>query len=225
MRTKVLLLLSLLSLICHRAFAELPDVLLNQIQVIGTHNSYHIAPAPSVMSALSRRSADMASSLDYTHRPLQEQFSHLGIRQIELDLFADPDGGLYAEPAALKMAPGAPSVSHPEVMRKPGMKIIHVQDIDYLTTTPTLVHALKEVRTWLKANPASCPIMVMLELKHSAIPALTKPIPFGRKELDAVDEEILSVFTPEEIILARRYPRRVRHVARSDSQRGLAETP
>ena len=201
MRTKSLLLTFLMLLVNAVAIAELPDVRLNQIQVIGTHNSYHIAPAPPVMEALSKRSADMAKSLDYTHRPLPEQFTRFGIRQIELDLFADPEGGLYAEPAALKMAPGAPPVSHPEAMRQPGMKIVHVQDIDYLTTTPTLVHALKQVRTWLKANPTSCPIMVMLELKQSAIPALTKPIPFGRKELDVVDEEILSVFEPDEIIL------------------------
>ena len=74
------------------------------------------------------------------------------------------------------------------------MKILHVQDIDYLTTTPTLVEALKQVREWLKANPTSCPIMVLLELKQSKIPKLTKPVPFGERELDSVDKEILSVF-------------------------------
>ena len=195
------LLLSYFSLLVSQVCAETPELRFNQIQVIGSHNSYHIAPAPPVMDVLQSQSADMAKSLDYTHRPLAEQFTHLGIRQIELDLFADPEGGLFAEPGATKTIQGAPPVSSPQAMTLPGMKILHVQDIDYLTTTPTLVEALKQVREWLKANPTSCPIMVLLELKQSKIPKLTKPVPFGERELDSVDKEILSVFSPTEIIL------------------------
>ena len=178
-----------------------PKLRLNQIQVIGTHNSYHIAPPPPVMEAISRRNPQVAQSLDYTHRPLAEQFSELGIRQIELDLFADPDGGLYAEPGALKTAPGAPPAPFREAMKRPGIKILHVQDIDYLTTVPTLQQALKEVRGWLEANRSSCPIMVMLELKQSALPGFTSPVQFDSRGLDSVDQEILKVFTKDEIIL------------------------
>ena len=101
MRITIHVLMFLTALVAD-VLAELPDVRLNQIQVIGSHNSYHIAPAPPVMDALSRRSARMAESLDYTHRPLQEQFTHLGIRQIELDLFADPDGGPLRRAQSIK---------------------------------------------------------------------------------------------------------------------------
>lgn len=190
-----------LGLLVDETRGELPNVRLNQIQVVGSHNSYHIAPAPQVMDVLSRRSPKLAHSLDYTHRPLSEQFNRLGIRQIELDLFADPTGGLYAKPGALETIEGAPPVASPDAMKQPGMKILHVQDIDYLTTVPTLVHALNEVRGWLKANPTSCPIMVMLELKQSEITGLTKPVPFHGRQLDAIDKEILSVFSRDEIIL------------------------
>jgi len=140
-------------------------------------------------------------SLDYSHVPLTQQFTELGIRQIELDLFADPEGGLYAKPAALTMVQGAPPVSHVDAMKQPGAKVLHVQDIDYLTTVPTLVGALMETRAWLQANPKSCPILVLLELKQSSIPGLSQPIHFDAQQLDAVDKEILSVFTSEEIIL------------------------
>ena len=52
------------------------DVLrLNQIQVKGTHNSYHVAP----MSPLTAEWA-------YTHAPLREQFDSLGVRKVELDV-------------------------------------------------------------------------------------------------------------------------------------------
>ena len=179
------------------------DVRLSQIQVIGTHNSYHIAPSQPVMETIAKRSTELAQSLDYTHRPLAEQFSRLGIRQIELDVFADPKGGLYADPAALRMTKDAKPVADPDgAMKRPGMKVLHVQDIDYRTTVRTLVQALHQIRDWLKANPTSCPIMVMLELKQSSIGSeFTQPHPFGYEELDALDAEILSVFRPAEIIL------------------------
>jgi hypothetical protein len=56
-------------------------VRLNEIQVLGTHNSYHKAPAPSMLAELGVRGRD----IEYTHRPLTEQLSQLGIRKFELD--------------------------------------------------------------------------------------------------------------------------------------------
>ncbi len=73
---------------------------LNQIQVIGTHNSYHLAPDPAVRTLIAAAGRRQAEALDYSHRPLAEQFSKQGIRQIELDVYADPDGKLFADPAA-----------------------------------------------------------------------------------------------------------------------------
>ena len=76
------------------------EVRLNQIQVIGSHNSYHIEPSPAVRSLIATAGERQAQGLDYTHPPLAQQFSNRGVRQIELDLFHDPEGGLYAEPSA-----------------------------------------------------------------------------------------------------------------------------
>jgi hypothetical protein len=50
---------------------------LNQIQVLGTHNSYHIAPEPQLLAALGANARD----IDYSHRPLAEQLSR-GIRKL-----------------------------------------------------------------------------------------------------------------------------------------------
>ena len=69
---------------------------MNEIQVLGTHNSYHIQPRDSILEALALfDSQETADSLEYTALPLKEQFDH-GVRQLELDIFADPEGGLYA---------------------------------------------------------------------------------------------------------------------------------
>ncbi|MFN9435333.1 MAG: Ca2+-dependent phosphoinositide-specific phospholipase C, partial [Planctomycetota bacterium] len=148
---------------------------LNQIQVIGTHNSYHLAPVPNVMDLIALSGAETARGIDYTHEPLPKQFSEYGIRQIELDLFADPEGGLYSTPSAWKMVGGP--VEDPrmkfdfaEVMRRPGFKIIHAPGFDYATHVPTLEQALEQVVLWSESHPGHLPILVLLELKDSAPP-------------------------------------------------------
>ena len=72
---------------------------INEIQVLGTHNSYHLQPEPPLLDALRAFDAVLADSIEYSHAPLEEQLDAQGIRQIELDVFADAKGGLYAEPA------------------------------------------------------------------------------------------------------------------------------
>ena len=170
---------------------------LNQIQVVGTHNSYHIAPSPDVLALVAAGGKGRAEGLDYTHRPLAEQFDR-GIRQIELDLFADPEGGHYAEPSARNILKGLGKDPGPEVdarLRGPGLKVFHVQDVDYRSTAPTFVDALKQVRDWSLAHPRHVPILVLVEPKDGAIPTLpTRPMPFDGAALDAIDAEILSVF-------------------------------
>ncbi len=178
---------------------------LNQIQVIGTHNSYHIAAHPNVLGLVAATSKRTAEGLDYTHRPLAEQFSELGIRQVELDVFADPQGGLFAEPSARKILkklgkdPG-PDPDDGGKLRAPGLKVLHVPDVDFRTTAVTFKDALGQIRAWSQAYPAHVPIFVLVELKDDAIPALpTRPVKFGKAELDSVDAEIRSVFRPSEI--------------------------
>src|SRR6266702_1514457 len=73
-------------------------VRLNQVQVIGTHNSYHAGIAPSETKLWQKNNPKLLHGLEYHHAPLQKQFS-AGVRQIELDIFADQKGGLYADPS------------------------------------------------------------------------------------------------------------------------------
>jgi hypothetical protein len=182
------------------------EVRFNEIQVIGTHNSYHIMPHESMLKLIATKMPEAAKALEYTHRPLPEQFSQLGIRQIELDIAADPQGGLYAEPKGIKIATerGMPTGSNHDpngLLRKAGMKVLHVEDFDFRSTVLTFVEGLKQVRQWSKAHPGHVPIFILVELKEDSIgPEFTQPVPFGPHELDAIDAEILSVFKPEEIL-------------------------
>jgi hypothetical protein len=179
---------------------------LNQMQVIGTHNSYHIAPTRAIQDMIAAASKGQDRGLDYTHPPFDEQFGRQGIRQIELDVFADPKGGLFADPSWRMTArtrgkePG-PDPNPDGRLNKPGLKVLHVQDVDFLTRASTFVDALRQVRAWSKAHPRHVPILILVELKDGAIFGLpTRPVKFDRAELDSVDAEILSVFDRSEIL-------------------------
>ncbi len=61
--------------------APVAGLRVNQLQALGTHNSYHVSSGSSI------------KDLDYTHRPLAEQLAG-GVRQVELDLnFSQAPGG------------------------------------------------------------------------------------------------------------------------------------
>jgi hypothetical protein len=181
------------------------ELRLNQIQVIGSHNSYHVAPHSELLQLISLTSQRLSESIDYTHRPLAEQFSELGIRQIELDVFLDPNGGLFSNPAAhqtLKLLGKnqGPDPNLNGILEKPGLKVLHVPDVDYVTNTPTFKLALRQVRDWSRSNPKHVPIMILVELKDSRTPALpTVPIAFNENNVNCVDQEIDQVFQKDEI--------------------------
>jgi hypothetical protein len=179
---------------------------LNEIQVIGTHNSYHIAPHPNVLGLIAAAAPRQAAALDYTHPPIAQQLSRLGIRQIELDVFADPEGGHYAKPSARQVLERAGKDPGPDPdaggrLRAPGLKVLHVPDVDFQSTAATFVDALNEVSRWSRANPRHVPIMILVELKDEAIPTLpTRPVAFSKSELDRVDDEIRAVFERSRIL-------------------------
>ncbi len=182
------------------------DVRLNQIQVIGSHNSYHIAPTAEILKLIGTYSSGKSDGLDYTHPPLAEQFDRRGIRQIELDVYADPKGGLFANPHLRKMLKDAGKDPGPDpnaggALNRPGMKILHVQDVDFLSRANTFVEALRQVNSWSKAHPYHVPILILVELKDdSRLMLPTKPVPFDQAMVDAVDAEILSVFDRKQIL-------------------------
>jgi hypothetical protein len=176
-------------------------VALNHVQVLGTHNSYHIAPRPELLAALLAFDP-MFHQIEYTHPPLAQQLGDEGIRQIELDVYADPDGGLYAHRAGLAAIGEDPDSPDP-AMYAPGFKVLHIQDIDFETTCLTFVDCLQAVKTWSDAHPGHLPIMILVEAEDEVLPPVLDfviPIPFGPAEFDALDAEIRSVFPPEQLI-------------------------
>lgn len=183
------------------------SVRMNQIQVIGTHNSYHAGLAPSEAKLMQTRNPKVYQTLEYRHRPLDQQFSS-GIRQIELDIFADSQGGRYAHPAGPDAVSAAGLAKDPEfdpqgIMDRPGFKVMHLQDFDYRSTCQPFLACLTIIREWSRSHPQNLPIYVLLETKQSDLPAqyhATTPENFTSSTFDALDAEIRSVFPPNEMI-------------------------
>jgi hypothetical protein len=179
---------------------------MNQIQVIGTHNSYHQRAADSLMKLIALRNPQAARDLDYGHRPLPEQLGELGIRQLELDCYADPEGGRFAHPlgpAAAVKAGFAPVASNdPEAkLLRPGIKVMHVPDVDFGSSVLTLVDGLKEIRAWSLQHPRHVPIFILIELKRETLgAAFTPALPWRKPELAELEREILSVFPIKDIL-------------------------
>ncbi|MFE8585091.1 phosphatidylinositol-specific phospholipase C1-like protein [Sphingomonas sp. NCPPB 2930] len=175
---------------------------MNDIQVVGSHNSYKQRIAPTVFAELERRDPKLAAALDYDHLTLAQQLDR-GVRQLEIDIFADPEGGRFAHPAGEKLARAAGERTDFDeaAMMKPGFKVFHIPEVDY-RSCGTFKRCLGQIDAWSRAHPRHLPIMVTINAADRPInkPGVTDPLPLTAPLLDALDGEIRDVLKPERII-------------------------
>ena len=180
------------------------DPPMNRAQFIGTHNSYHIAPTPKVKKLIETVAKGEGDAIDVTQRPLREQLEKLKVRQIELDLYADPKGSLFADPLAARLTSEVDPKPDP-AWKLPGLKILHSPDFDYRTTVPTFRKALQELAAWSAAFPKHEPVGVLLELKEDSFSPRIRPVPFDSDQLREMEAEIRAempssmILTPDEV--------------------------
>ncbi len=192
--------------------APVAELAINHVQVVGSHNSYHLKPDPALFDALAALAPALAESIEYSHRPLTEQLETFGIRQLEIDLHADPDGSMFSIGAADALV-GLEHSPDP-TLSQPGFKVLHTPDVDYATSCLTLIGCLEEIDAWSSAHPTHLPIMIMLEIKSESVPTVaadegidltiqlpwTEPLEATPELLDALDAEIRSVFDADRLI-------------------------
>ena len=155
------------------------DLKLNQIQVIGSHNSYRINTTIDMHNLIASFQPDLAQDLDYGHPLLETQFSG----------------------AEILLEKNLPVASGIEELLSPGLKVLHFPDIDYRTHYYTFIDALHAVKNWSDQNPNHIPIFILIEAKEESLSSLypslsgfTQPLTFDNTALDAIDAEIRSVF-------------------------------
>ncbi len=185
---------------CARAWMD-KNLRLNDIVTVGTHNSYKAAIPPRLMSLVRMGSAQAALGLDYAHLPLAQQLDD-GARAIEIDVVYDPDGYLYAHPAGAAMTGEVMPPEWQKAMKKPGFKVLHVQDIDFHAVCITFIACLEDLKAWSQAHPDHVPILVTLNAKDDSIPMpdSVTPLKFDTAAFDALDAELLSVFSHDELV-------------------------
>jgi Phosphoinositide phospholipase C, Ca2+-dependent len=188
------------------ASASAQQVKINEIQLVGTHNSYHSGISPNEMANLRKLNPRSADALDYRHPALETQLND-GVRQLEIDVYGDSKGGLFAHPrgpvlAAKAGLPSDPPFDSSGIMMKPGFKVLHVQDIDYRSNCEPFTNCLAIVRDWSKAHPGHLPIFILVENKDSkpSMDGMAIPEPLTPETFDALDAEIRSVFGRSEMI-------------------------
>lgn len=184
---------------------KLPDNLpLNHVQVIGSHNSYKQAIDAPLLRQLKKADSTSFRSLEYSHRTLSEQLS-LGLRGLEIDIYADSKGGKYAHPKGLEWeGPNAQVAPYdPQgVMNESGFKVFHVQDIDFRSNCLTLKQGLQELKKWSEAHPGHLPVFVTMNAKDDEIkkPGFTVPEKFTAATFDELDKVILETLGAQRLI-------------------------
>lgn len=176
---------------------------INQLQAVGTHNSYKQAMPAEEWVAHHQHDPEGADGLDYAHPALDVQLDR-GARTLELDIYYDPQGGHFAHPPGALRRGYATSPWPPAAaaeMTKPGFKVMHLADIDFRSNCQTFVGCLRIIRAWSRAHPDHVPIMLLLNAKdgHGG-PGAASPMPFTAAAFDAMDAAIRSVFARGELI-------------------------
>lgn len=152
-------------------FAGTPALRLNQIQVIGTHNSYHLHP-DAIMLETAASVTREADTMKYSHDPLDVQLYN-GVRSFELDIqpFAD------------------------------GFHVYHVPILDDGSTCPIFRDCVATVLAWSQQHPNHVPISFLLEFKLVESLLAGKPLlDADAAMLEMLEEEILSVVPREQIL-------------------------
>jgi hypothetical protein len=196
--------LLVISILALRCTSSQEKITLNKIQVIGSHNSYKQAIERPIMKMILEKDSN-SIGLDYEHLPLKDQLD-LGLRGLEIDVLHDPQGGRYKNPVGLRRLKenGVEFLPFDTIdeMTKVGLKVLHVPDIDFRSHCLTFKNCLMEVKEWSDAHPDHLPIIITINPKESGLeePGFTKVLAFTSHVLDSLDQEILSVFSFEELI-------------------------
>lgn len=174
---------------------------MNGIVTIGTHNSYKKPLSAEELALIASRKPETAAAIDYGHRSLTEQLE-TGARQLELDIYHDPQGGRFVAPKGAAMTGRPLPDGFVERLTPPGLKVFHIPDVDPYSQCQPFTACLAEIRRWSDAHPGHTPLMILINAKQDAspIPGGIGALPFDEAAFDHVDQEIRSVLPPQKLI-------------------------
>lgn len=212
---------------------KLDDLKINQVQVLGTHNSYAMPVDKSLMRVADPifdqmmksyfdkmpleqlaafkefhpNSMKMSEGLNYNHPPFDVQLD-AGIRNLEIDVYYDPTGNRFNDPAGYRMlrekgfSKTAPFST--KDLDKPGLKVLHIADFDFRTHYTTFRDALAALKEWSDQHPDHFPISIQVEAKDSSIPVFphaAEVLPFDKAAFDELDSTVLAILGRDKLIV------------------------
>lgn len=136
------------------------ELRINQVQFVGSHNSYKQAMSEPYRTLLSWSDENTAKALEYSHLPLAQQLD-LGLRKLELDVFYRPQTGEFT--------------------------VGHIQLIDMNSHCETLRLCLDQLVRWSRLHPDHEPIWISFNAKDQIIDWLPKPTPFDAAAFHTLD--------------------------------------
>ena len=177
---------------------------LNQLQIVGTGESYKQAPASGLLTLVRLSGKKNAQKLDFGEPPLAAQLDQ-GARALSFDIAYDPKGGLFKTPAAAAMADDLLDKDFTEAMAAPGFKVVHVLDVDYRSSCLTLRTCLGQVVAWSQAHPGHLPIMISLtsNSEKTPMPGAATPQAWDGAALAALEREITAAIPPDMLLTPR----------------------
>ena len=198
-------------------FISIDSLKINQIQTLGSHNSYHQRANKFMLRFMKGLNAVAPKDfkpkdLDYAHEPLFVQLDSFHLRSFEIDIYADPKGGQFYKRIKNNLL-GKPKASNIAALKEPGFKVMHIPDIDYNTHYYTFKSMLADFKKWSDAHPTHLPIYIMIECKEETLADkikklhFTPSVKFTPELCDALDKEVKSIFgedlanviTPDEV--------------------------
>ncbi len=162
--------LSLLVAATMSGIATAEELRMNQVQVLATHNSYHIAPDPAVIKTAMAFDKG-AGGWDYTHPPINEQLD-AGLRSFEIDLNY-MDGKIH---------------------------VFHVPLLDQKSSCPLFTDCLSTVLAWSNAHPNHLPISLLLEIKEDYAAWNKSMGAWSASDLAQLDAEVRQIIPENKLI-------------------------
>jgi hypothetical protein len=176
------------------AMGQSPDLRLDQLQMLGSHNSYRPYPTPAIREAIRRASPSAWPLLAYGHPPLETQLQ-LGLRQFEIDAAPDPLGGRFGRP----YEEAGEEVRR--LMAAPGAKVLHSPVNDYESHCLTFRTCLQIFERWSSAHPGHDPVVILVNVRDFGADAWGRPaVRFDEAGLSDLDADILAVLGSERVV-------------------------
>ncbi|MFN8641169.1 MAG: Ca2+-dependent phosphoinositide-specific phospholipase C [Candidatus Binatia bacterium] len=154
-------------------------VALNEIQVLGSHNSYHVQPRPALYAALLNL-APAFQAWEYTHPPLDEQFEGEGVQ-------GSRPGVRRSMVASTRRCAMLAIGEDPNRTSRRSRR--RAQDHAHPTSTSVNSRpssTAQTVKAWSDFHPRHLPIMILVETEDLVLPdplnyGFATPIPSARR--------------------------------------------